>query len=159
MRVFQLHPDLTEPADMVRGLRYRPDGQVFCAFVGEMQAARGVYWWDLRRDRLDNVLEFEGEEREQYPDPAVSTDLEMVARAVVDDIGERVELIDTWAQPYREMDLRWEGPRDDLVPEYDPGDAAIPLPVSCVAFGPDGETLYAGLWPGAVPFHWLSGGT
>ena len=110
MRVIQLHPGYDGPDDLVRNLRFRPDGRVVAALIGPIGLGHTVLRYDLTKDtevHVDGNAE-DDEDFEWAPDPAVDSTLELVARIAADEEGNHaVRLTDTWAKPPEETLLDW----------------------------------------------------
>jgi WD40 repeat protein len=129
-----------ENADQaVRKLQYRPDGRVVAAWVGKDHAIADVFLWDLAREQIIERSSASGdvdesyaanEFREEYPTPAVSPDLEVIAWTSVQEpeTGEQLRLLDTWSKPPQEV-LAWSTTGQPLV--------------QCLGFDPHGDAIYA----------------
>lgn len=140
MRILQLDPAADEPDHAVRRIQFRPDGQVFAALVGPERAVADVLWWNLAADRIVERSSSVGDSdetvgaadfREEYPAPALSPDLELVAwtSATDPERGESVRVLDTWAKPSEEV-FAWST-------------QGLPVMYECLSFHPSGETLYS----------------
>jgi WD40 repeat protein len=103
MRVFHLSPDFVERQHVVRNLQFHPDGRTFFALIGPAGDVDAACWWDLRGDRVQELLTPDDDPGEYWTgtvDPVVNDELELFA--TVTDIyegGASVRVLDLWKKP------------------------------------------------------------